>query len=300
MSICSANLFRALRFEHGSAQPHRGATRHDRVCPAHPSSRCRPLIASPRCAPFALLRAAPLSAPSDSAAVWLLTTMQSVLCCAHQNRSRNHTASHPMWRALTTAAARAGAKANTHAAATRAASAIGRPALRSSHAVLPAASLSRIIARSFSKSASPPPPPPATAASAAASSDPFSADSSLWQLDGTASWSTAADGSARLDAAESFGQVVAVSKGIVSVDGVSTAHVGACIQFFATEDVGGQHTEAPDQQRARDDWCLTPCVRLCVVCSLRLLPRGASLCPSTAISRRRCFWAAVRSLSTWA
>lgn len=54
---------------------------------------------------------------------------------------------------------------------------------------------------------------------------------------GSGSWTTAADGSTSIDEQESFGQVIGVSKGIVSVDGVATAHVGACIQFFATEDV---------------------------------------------------------------
>lgn len=163
----------------------------------------------------------------------------------------------------------------------------------------PSSSLSALSTRRAFSSSAKDADPAAPATDGDSASNPFAADSDLWQLDtGGSSLSGAA-----LDqsAPESYGVVMGVNKGIVSVDGVHTAHIGSCLQFFSKEDVRQQNDSARkkriDEQRQRSDadshrlgpsllhrFC---CARVVLLSSRRKLPHGVWWCRSTAISPRR-------------
>lgn len=68
---------------------------------------------------------------------------------------------------------------------------------------------------------------------AAAEEDPFDPQSSLWHDDDAASSTT---GFGDPNAPHSTGSVLSVTKGIVAIEGVPTAHIGSCVQIFAADD----------------------------------------------------------------
>lgn len=139
--------------------------------------------------------------------------------------------------------------------------------------------------------------PAVPVADADSASNPFAADSDLWQLDtGGISLS---GGALDQSAPESYGVVMGVNKGIVSVDGVHTAHIGSCLQFFSKEDVRhstrAKSASTSEQQQMFDVTQLARhltlasglmCLCAIVLSSRRRLPRGVWLCRSTAISPR--------------
>lgn len=72
---------------------------------------------------------------------------------------------------------------------------------------------------------------PSAAATATDDFDPFS-DAALWSdLASSPSFTAAEAAAAAATAAESYGRVIGVSQGVISIEGLSTAHSGACIEF---------------------------------------------------------------------
>ena len=189
-----------------------------------------------------------------------------------------------MWRTLATRASQgigrssssSSAIAAAHAQPFTAASAVtatrsSNLSLASSHASLSFSSFSSSSSslRLFSSSSR------TSGSGSEAEANPFAADSGLWNLD--VGSGEGGEGLAYA-ATESAGQVLGVNKGIVSIDGVHTAHVGACVQFFVRDDVRGfnQAHEGEGKERKGES------SRLCVNISHRI--RFALLsCPQPTV-----------------